>query len=125
MKHQHDVIFTGRVSEADLYNITASAFAMVYIPFFEGFGLPIVEAMSCDVPVITSNVSSMPEVADDAGILVSPIDANEVAQAMINLATDSNLYQQKKLASAKRKHDFSWDESAEKLWNSLLLAMSK
>jgi glycosyltransferase involved in cell wall biosynthesis len=125
MKHQHDVVFTGRVSEADLYNITASAFAMVYIPFFEGFGLPIVEAMSCDVPVITSNVSSMPEVADDAGILVSPIDANEVAQAMINLATDSNLYQQKKLASAKRKHDFSWDESAEKLWNSLLLAMSK
>lgn len=125
MKHQQDVIFTGRVSEADLYNITASAFAMVYIPFFEGFGLPIVEAMACDVPVITSNVTSMPEVADEAGILVSPIDANEVAQAMINLASDSNLYQQKKLASAKRKHDFSWDESADKLWNSLMLAVTK
>jgi glycosyltransferase involved in cell wall biosynthesis len=125
MKHQQDVIFTGRVSEADLYNITASAFAMVYIPFFEGFGLPIVEAMACDVPVITSNVTSMPEVTDEAGILVSPIDANEVAQAMINLASDSNLYQQKKLASAKRKHDFSWDESADKLWNSLMLAVTK
>lgn len=125
MKHQQDVIFTGRVSEADLYNITASAFAMVYIPFFEGFGLPIVEAMACDVPVITSNVTSMPEVADEAGILVSPIDAKEVAQAMINLASDSNLYQQKKLASAKRKHDFSWDESADKLWNSLMLALTK
>ena len=125
MKHQQDVIFTGRVSEADLYNITASAFAMVYIPFFEGFGLPIVEAMACDVPVITSNVTSMPEVADEAGILVSPIDAKEVAQAMINLASDSNLYQQKKLASAKRKHDFSWDESADKLWNSLMLAVTK
>ncbi len=125
MKHQQDVIFTGRVSEADLYNITASAFAMVYIPFFEGFGLPIVEAMACDVPVITSNVTSMPEVADEAGILVSPIDAKEVAQAMINLTSDSNLYQQKKLASAKRKHDFSWDESADKLWNSLMLAVTK
>lgn len=125
MKHQQDVIFTGRVSEADLYNITASAFAMVYIPFFEGFGLPIVEAMACDVPVITSNVTSMPEVADEAGILVSPIDAKEVAQAMINLASDSNLYQQKKLASAKRKHDFSWDESADKLWNSLMLTVTK
>ena len=125
MKHQQDVIFTGRVSEADLYNLTASAFAMVYIPFFEGFGLPIVEAMACDVPVITSNVTSMPEVADEAGTLVSPIDAKEVARAMINLATDSNLYQQKKLASAKRKHDFSWDESADKLWNSILLALSK
>ena len=125
MKHQQDVIFTGRVSEDDLHHLTASAFAMVYIPFFEGFGLPIVEAMACDVPVITSNVTSMPEVADEAGILVSPIDAKEVAQAMINLASDSNLYQQKKLASAKRKHDFSWDESADKLWNSLMLALTK
>lgn len=124
MQHQQDVVFTGRVAEKDLYNITAAAHAMVYIPFFEGFGLPIVEAMACDVPVITSNVTSMPEVAANAGILVSPDDVNEVTDAMIRLVNDQDFYQQKKLASAKRKQDFSWDVSAHKLWESILLAAS-
>lgn len=119
MKHQQDVVFTGRVAEEDLYKITAAAHAMVYIPFFEGFGLPIVEAMACDVPVITSDVSSMPEVAGDAGVLVSPHDVKQVADAMIKLTNDQNFYQQKKLASAKRKLDFSWDVSAVQLWNSI------
>ncbi|MFN3446424.1 MAG: glycosyltransferase family 4 protein, partial [Bacteroidia bacterium] len=109
MKHQQDVIFTGRVAEEDLYKITAAAHAMVYIPFFEGFGLPIVEAMACDVPVITSDVTSMPEVASGAGVLVSPHDVKQVADAMIKLTNDQDFYQQKKLASAKRKLDFSWD----------------
>lgn len=119
MKHQQDVIFTGRVAEEDLYKITAAAHAMVYIPFFEGFGLPIVEAMACDVPVITSDVTSMPEVAGDAGVLVSPHDVKQVADAMIKLTNDQDFYQQKKLASAKRKLDFSWDVSAVQLWNSI------
>ncbi|MBP9688348.1 MAG: glycosyltransferase family 4 protein [Bacteroidia bacterium] len=119
MQYQNDVIFTGRVSEHDLYNITAAAHAMVYIPFFEGFGLPIIEAMACDVPVITSNVTSMPEVAADAGILVSPNNVVEVSEAMIKLAENDNFYHQKKLASAKRKQDFSWDVSAQKLWDNI------
>jgi len=119
MKYQQDVIFTGRVAEEDLYQITAAAHAMVYIPFFEGFGLPIVEAMACDVPVITSNVTSMPEVAGNAGILVSPDDANQVTEAMIKLTNDKDFYEQKKIASAKRKLDFNWDVSALKLWNSI------
>ena len=119
MKYQQDVIFTGRVAEEDLYQITAAAYAMVYIPFFEGFGLPIIEAMACDVPVITSNVTSMPEVAGDAGILVSPDDANQVTEAMIKLTNDKDFYEQKKIASAKRKLDFNWDVSALQLWNSI------
>lgn len=124
MQHQQDVVFTGRVAEENLYNITAAAHAMVYIPFFEGFGLPIVEAMACDVPVITSNVTSMPEVAADAGILVSPEDLHQVTNAMIKLVNDQDFYQQKKLASAKRKQEFSWDVSAQKLWDNILLAAS-
>jgi glycosyltransferase involved in cell wall biosynthesis len=119
IKYQQDVIFTGRVAEEDLYLITAAAHAMVYIPFFEGFGLPIIEAMACDVPVITSNVTSMPEVAGDAGILVSPDDANQVTEAMIKLTNDQDFYEQKKIASAKRKLDFNWDISAMQLWNSI------
>jgi glycosyltransferase involved in cell wall biosynthesis len=124
MQHQQDVVFTGRVAEENLYNITAAAYAMVYIPFFEGFGLPIVEAMACDVPVITSNVTSMPEVAANAGVLVSPDDVHQVTDAMKRLVNDQDFYQQKKLASAKRKQDFSWDVSAQKLWESILLAAS-
>ncbi len=122
MQHKEEVIFTGRLSEADLYRLTASAFAMVYIPHFEGFGLPIIEAMACEVPVITSNVTSMPEVAADAGLLVSPTNIQEVTHAMISLVENPNFYQQKKLASAKRKEDFSWDKSAQQLWNSMMQA---
>ena len=79
MQFKNEVIFTGRVSDEDLYNLTASAFCMVYIPLFEGFGLPIVEAIACAVPVITSNVSSMPEVAGNAAILVNPLAVDELS----------------------------------------------
>jgi glycosyltransferase involved in cell wall biosynthesis len=124
LKYQADIIFTGRVTEEDLYHITAAAYAMVYIPYFEGFGLPIAEAMACNVPVITSNITSMPEVAGDAGVLVSPYDVKQVTDAMIKLTNDQNFYQQKILASAKRKLDFSWDDSALKFWDSIMHAAS-
>ncbi len=124
LKYQADIIFTGRVTEGDLYHITAAAYAMVYIPYFEGFGLPIVEAMACNVPVITSNITSMPEVAGDAGVLVSPYDVKQVTDAMIKLTNNQDFYQQKTLASAKRKLDFSWDDSALKFWDSIMHAAS-
>lgn len=125
MTFAKDVIFTGRLNEEELNKVTASAFAMVYIPLFEGFGLPIVEAMACDVPIICSNVTSMPEVAGDAAILVSPNDINEISQAMINLTENTDLYQQKKLASAVRKKDFSWDIAAAKMWNTIEQTLEK
>ncbi|MCZ2140308.1 MAG: glycosyltransferase, partial [Bacteroidia bacterium] len=125
MTFANDVIFTGRLNEEELNKVTASAFAMVYIPLFEGFGLPIVEAMACDVPIICSNVTSMPEVAGDAAILVSPYDINEISQAMINLTENTDLYQQKKLASAVRKKDFSWDIAAAKMWNTIEQTLEK
>ena len=124
LKYQADIIFTGRVTEGDLYHITAAAYAMVYIPYFEGFGLPIVEAMACNVPVITSNITSMPEVAGDAGVLVSPYDVKQVTDAMIKLTNNQDFYQQKTLASAKRKLDFSWDDSELKFWDSIMHAAS-
>ena len=67
MKFKNDVIFTGRLGTDDLKYVMAGALALVFVPYFEGFGIPIVEAMYCDVPVITSNVTSMPEVAGNAG----------------------------------------------------------
>lgn len=125
MQHKHEVIFTGRVPEEDLYRITAAAHCMVYIPLFEGFGLPLVEAMACDVPAITSNVSSMPEVSGDAALLIDPLSVEQVKDAMIKITTDKALFQKLTLAAQKRKHAFSWDNSAEQLWQTLLKASHK
>lgn len=119
MKYRDEVIFTGRVAEDDLHRITGAAYAMVYVPFFEGFGLPLVEAMACDVPLITSAVSSMPEVAGDAALLVDPGSIDDISAAMNALAGNTGLYLEKKRASTGRKHRFSWDESAAKLWDTV------
>ena len=69
MRHADDVIFLGRLQPADLHQVVASAQALVLVSFLEGFGVPLVEAMNCDVPVITSDCTSMPEVAGNAGLL--------------------------------------------------------
>jgi glycosyltransferase involved in cell wall biosynthesis len=123
LTYQQDIIFTNRVSEDALYQITGSARGMVYIPFFEGFGLPIVESMSCGVPVITSNVTSMPEVAGDAAILVSPNNIQEIAQAMSKLQTDDEYWENLATLSLNRSKAFNWDVSAAKLWECMLKSL--
>jgi glycosyltransferase involved in cell wall biosynthesis len=72
----------GYVEDENLPAIVGAAEAMIYISLFEGFGIPILEAMACGVPVITSNKSSMPEVAGDAAILVDPLNIDEIVNAM-------------------------------------------
>jgi glycosyltransferase involved in cell wall biosynthesis len=79
---ENDVIFTNRLSDEDLNNILASSLGLVYVPFYEGFGIPVIEAFAAGVPVITSNVTSLPEVAADAAFLVNPHNPREIAQCM-------------------------------------------
>lgn len=116
MKFHNDVIFTGRLQQEELKVVTASALALVFVPYFEGFGIPIVEAMNCDVPVITSNVTSMPEIAGDAALLVDPFSVESIKNGMIKIYKEENL--RKQLVSNGRIHrqKFSWDKTAEKLW---------
>eukprot|EP01136_Pigoraptor_vietnamica_P030198 Opistho-1_new@89140 len=91
------------------------AYALVYPSLFEGFGIPILEALECDVPGIVSNTSSMPEVAGDAGILVDPTDVEDIALKMEQLYKDENL-RTKLIANAREQvKKFSWDKSAERL----------
>lgn len=117
MKFKNDVIFTGRLGANELKDVMASAFALVFVPYFEGFGIPIVEAMYCDVPVITSNVTSMPEVAGNAGLLVDPFSVNSIKDGMIKICKDDVLRNKLIENGKKQRENFSWDKTAEKLWS--------
>lgn len=119
MKYKDDVIFTGRLSSEDLKNVIGSALAMTYVPYFEGFGIPILEAFNCDTPVITSNITSMPEVAADAALLVDPFSVDSIANAMLYIYKDEDMRNALILKGRKRKLDFSWDKTADALWSSI------
>ncbi len=125
MKHKDDVIFTGRLSTEDLKNVLGSAFAMTYVPYFEGFGIPILEAMNCDTPVITSNITSMPEVAQDAALLVDPFSVESIANAMLYIYKDEDMRNKLIEKGRKRKLDFSWDKTANALWESIEKAVNE
>lgn len=115
MTHKNDVIFAGRLSAEELHFVTAAALASVYVSYFEGFGIPIVEAFKCDTPVITSNVTSMPEVAGNAALLVDPFSEESIADAMGKMLDEdvrNNLIEKGRV----RRNDFSWDRAAEEWW---------
>ena len=119
MKFKDDVVFTGRLSNEDLNSVLGAALALTYVPYFEGFGIPILEAMNCDTPVITSNVTSMPEVAADAAILVDPFSVESIALGMSKIYAEPELRKQLIEKGRIRKHEFSWNRTANLLWESV------
>ena len=120
MVFKEDVIFLGHLDTANLNQIYGAALALTYVPYFEGFGIPIVEAFRSHCPVITSNVSSMPEVAGDAALLVNPFEADDIARAMVQIA-DSDKLRHRLIEKGKQQlKRFNWDSSAQKLWKHLL-----
>ncbi|MBR6272662.1 MAG: glycosyltransferase family 4 protein [Bacteroidales bacterium] len=118
MSCKEEVVFAGRLSQEDLHKVTAAALASVYVSYFEGFGIPILEAFKCDTPVITSNVTSMPEVARDAALLVNPFDEDAIAAAMAKVL-DEDVRKELIAKGRLRANDFSWDYAAEVIWNSM------
>ncbi|MDQ3196440.1 MAG: glycosyltransferase family 4 protein [Pseudomonadota bacterium] len=116
LRHKDDVIFTGRLAQQELFSVFASALAMTYVPFFEGFGIPLLEAMSCDVPVVTSAATSMPEIAGDAALLVDPDSIEAIAAAMQRIAGDAALRCALIEKGRIRRQHFSWDSTAQRLW---------
>lgn len=105
------VKFLDYVAYEDLPLILAQATALVLPSLWEGFGIPILEAMACGTPVITSNLSSLPEVAGDAAILVDPYQVAEITQAMHAVVTDSQLHFKLSQASLERARQFSWEKT--------------
>ncbi len=117
--YKNDVIFTGRLGNDELNAVLASAKALTMVPRYEGFGIPLIEAMQVGIPIICSNVSSLPEVAGNAAILVSPTSETEISQAMAQLDADASLRQQLIANGHQQKQNFSWDRSAALLWKSI------
>jgi glycosyltransferase involved in cell wall biosynthesis len=117
-----EVHFTGHVALEELAKIMACADALTYVPYFEGFGIPLVEAMKCGTPIICGNRTSLPEVARDAAILCDPFSVEEIAEAMERLTNDPILQQQLAHKGLERAALFSWDASAEHVWEVLKAA---
>ncbi|MEI2738062.1 MAG: glycosyltransferase family 1 protein [Chitinophagaceae bacterium] len=117
--YKDDIIFTGRLSDEDLQKMLGAAYALSFVPIFEGFGLPIVEAFQSGVPVICSNVTSMPEVAGDAALMVDPFSIESIADGMEKLSNDDEL-RNKLIANGHiQKKQFSWSRTAQLLWESI------
>ncbi|MFA6282469.1 MAG: glycosyltransferase family 1 protein, partial [Candidatus Omnitrophota bacterium] len=106
------VMFTGFVEKIALRALYRNSLAFVYIPFYEGFGLPVIEAMACGSPVITSNVTSLPEVAGEAAILVDPQNLNEITTAMDRIVSSAALRDELRQKGFRRAKDFSWQKAA-------------
>jgi len=110
------VIFPGFVADADLPALYSAARVVAYPSLYEGFGLTILEAMACGTPVVTSTASSMPEVAGDAALLVSPTDVEALEAALDKALTDENLRADLIAKGYGRVREFSWGESAKQLF---------
>lgn len=119
LQHGQDVIFIGRLPAEELKKVFGAAFCLSFVPYFEGFGIPLIEAMQCDVPVITSNVTSMPEVAGDAALMVDPYNVPDIARAMETMVKDPALRQELIQKGRMRKGAFSWQRTANLLWDSM------
>lgn len=106
------IIFTGYVSDDNLSALYSGAISFIFPSLYEGFGLPILEAMQCGVPVIASNTTSIPEVAGDAAILVDPKDEDALCQAMFNILNDATLRTKLSQRGLERARQFSWSRCA-------------
>ena len=109
---ENDVILTGYVADEDLPYIYSKADLFVYPSLYEGFGFPPLEAMACGTPVVSSNVSSIPEITEDAAVLVNPNDTNAIAKGISEVLTNDDLRQSMIRRGLKRAKHFSWRNTA-------------
>ncbi len=122
--YKTDILFLGRLSDDELKKALGAAYALTFVPVFEGFGLPIVEAFEAGVPVLAANATSLPEVAGDAAVYADPFDVSSIANGMLSLYENKDELCEKLIAKGLiQKQHFSWDKTAVLLWNSMEKAM--
>ncbi|MFC1646379.1 glycosyltransferase family 4 protein [Candidatus Omnitrophota bacterium] len=119
---QKEIIFTGFITEVEKMSLMRGAKIFIYPSLYEGFGIPVLEALACGIPTITSNISSMPEIAGDAAVLIDPYDEEELYHALKKLYCDTSMYLDLKQKSTDQAMKFSWDSTARntlRVYNSL------
>ena len=111
--------FKGHVQTDTLANLMGAATAFVYVPYFEGFGMPLAEAMAAQTPIIAGDKSCLPEIADNSALYVDPFDVDAIAKSMQQLKNDVALQTQLVEAGKKRVLAFNWDHAAQKVWQEI------
>ncbi len=109
---QARIVRTGYLAERDKLALLSGATVLAYPSLYEGFGFPVLEGFAAGVPVLTSNVSSLPEVAGDAAVLVDPMDADAIAAALTELLADGDLRAVLSAAGVARAARFTWESTA-------------
>lgn len=116
LKNKEKVVFTGRLGQQELHAVLADARALAFVSYFEGFGIPVAEAMRCGVPVVAANATSLPEVAGDAAVYCDPFSTESIAQALLHVWNDAPLRERLAQAGMQRAARYTWDRSAQALW---------
>lgn len=110
-----DICFLGYQEQSELVRLTAAAHALCFVSLEEGFGVPMIEALYCDVPVIASNTSCMPEIAGDAALYVDPLDPDDIADKLAQISQDSELRHKLIQNGQQQRQRYSWDRSAQQM----------
>ena len=124
-KYPPGVIFTGRLEQEELRSIVGGALAMTFVPWFEGFGIPVLEAMQSGVPVLTSDCTSLPEVGGDAVLYANPGSIKEIANQMERLATQPTLRKELISKGLLQSRKFSWDHTAKEVWRCMQMVIGE
>lgn len=115
-KLKSSIHFTGHVELEKLVDIYGAATCLAFIPYFEGFGIPLVEAMKCGTPILAANRTSLPEVAGDAALYCDPFDVEDISEKLKKLLRDPELQSELRTKGLERAKLFSWDKAAEQVW---------
>jgi glycosyltransferase involved in cell wall biosynthesis len=118
-----DIILTGSMAHEELRLLYSAATALVFVPWFEGFGIPAAEAMRCGTPVILSDTTSLPEIGSNAAIFVSPGNTADISNAMVRIITDDNLKKSMIAKGLIESQRYTWDNCAESVWQSVKKAI--
>lgn len=118
MRHQARVIFTGRLQQSRLHQALGGATALAFVSYFEGFGIPVAEAMRCGVPVVAAEATSLPEVAGDAAHYCDPFNVIDIARALHDVCSSPELQGTLSKAGLERSQRYTWELAASSLWAS-------
>jgi len=124
-RYRDDVILTGYIEESELARLVAASYALVYPSLFEGFGVPVLEAMQSGVPALTSANSSMEEIGGEAGLYFDPRDHEDIAEKMMLIYKDENLRAQLVKQGYEQAQIYSWERTANLLWDSIMKAVNQ